>query len=87
MLSLQKFACVPGTHLDVIPHEAVGSFDPITDPAALATYKATLVEVVVPEGCAIIFFQHIVHTVFKTKKSKDDSFRFMCGLYLTRTGK
>ena len=85
---MQPFRCVPGTHLAMTSCEAVGSFEPVHDKALLARYKADMVEVAIPPGDAIVFFQHIVHEVAKPPRElKADSYRFMCGLLLTNESK
>ena len=68
--------------------EAVGTFEPIRDPDTLAGYQARMVEVSILPGCAIVFYQHIVHEVAKPKRVLTaDSYRLMCGLLLTRQSK
>ena len=84
----QPFRCVPGTHLAMPSWKAVGTFEPVRDPVLLARYAAEMVEVTILPGCAIVFYQHIVHEVAKPKRALvADSYRFMCGLLLTRESK
>jgi hypothetical protein len=54
---------VPHTHLDVCPWEGDGSFDRITDQALLAVYRERMRHVVYQPGEAVLFFQHIVHSI------------------------
>ena len=81
----QRFRCVPGTHVAMPAWKAVGTFEPIRDPALLAGYTSRMADVAILPGCAIVFYQHIVHEVAKPKRALvADSYRFMCGLLLTR---
>ena len=80
----QYFGCVPGTHADLAPWNAVGSFDSITDPGLLAAYKAAATEVPFGPGQAIVFFQHLVHFIWKPARAPTvDRYRVTVSLFLT----
>ena len=80
----QYFGCVPGTHADVAPWGAIGSYDTVKDAGLLAGYKAAATEVPFGPGQAIVFFQHLVHFIWKPKHPPSvDRYRLTLSLFLT----
>mgnify|MGYP001240746973 FL=1 len=77
----QIFSCVPGTHRGVVGH---AGFAPIKDKATIRGFKDASVQVRVPPGSILIFYERIVHEVV-SRKASHDMFRLFLGWRLTTT--
>ena len=77
----QYFSCIPGTHKEVRGHSG---FAPIKDKNLIKEYNKNRVKVVIPPGCILVFYEHIIHEVL-AKKEKHDMYRLFLGWRVTQS--
>ena len=77
-----RFGCVPGSHVTLAPWKATGGFQLVPE-GDVPGYKARKVEVPYGPGQTILFFQHLVHFIWKAPTKHATNYRLTQAFWLT----